>query len=725
MPNPRTPPPPALTRPAHRLGTWRRLAVAAAATLALGMVAAAGGAAWLWQHTPDAAAVAQATQQVPSRIVAADGTLLDTLGDRTSQPVTLDQVSPHLVTALLATEDRRFYRHRGLDARRLLGAAWSTARGQVQGGSTLTQQLARNVFPDRVGHQRTLMRKLREGMVALKIEMAYDKDGILQLYLNQVPFLYNVTGVEMAARTYFDKPASELDVHEAALLVAMLKGPSHYDPQRWPQRAQARRDLVIQLMQRDGALSVQAAVQARQQPLSLKLRRLDLDPPLAPHFTVHARRLAEAWAATRGIDLGRSGLTFHTTLDLPLQALAEQAVLRQTGHLQARAQAAWTGTRRDAFPFEQLWREQPQLLQQAAQQAAGERDPSQALLRTLQAFTRLQAGLVAMDPRNGAVRAWVGSRGWHDDRFDHVVQARRQPGSTFKPFVYGAALMAGMSAQDELPDETPHIVLADGHVWSPTDAGGATGEPMTLRAGLARSRNSITAQVMQRVGPQRVMRFARDAGIETAELQAVPSLALGTSSVTLLEMVRAYATLASQGVRRQPLLITHVTDRHGQEVDRFDSDPQPALPADLSVQLVDMLRDAVNSGTGRWLRTRFELRNDVAGKTGTTQRNTDAWFIAMQPDLVAGAWVGFNDPRVTLRGNDWGQGGHSALLLVGDLLRQAQQQGLVDPTLRFPVPPPAPPRPVPDVIRPDAGATTVASLAANVGDNLAGADVHP
>lgn len=667
----------------------------AARGVAVAMLLVSGGALWLWWDTPGASAVAQAARAVPSRIVAADGTLIDTLGERNAQPVSLAEVSPHLVAALLATEDRRFHEHGGIDARRLLAAAWSTARGQVQGGSTLTQQLARNVFPERVGHRRTLLRKLRELVVALKIERAFDKREILTLYLNQVPFLYNVTGIEMASRTYFDKPAAALDLHEAALLVAMLKGPAHYDPQRSPHRAQARRDLVLQLMARHGGLSEAEAAQARLQPLSLRLRRHDLAPLHAPHFAVQVRRQAESWAAQRGLDLAREGLIFHTTLDLPLQLLAEQAVARQTTTLQDQARRAWTGTRPGALPFERLWSEQPALLEEAARQVADEPDPGGGMLKALQARTRLEAGLVAIDPRSGAIRAWVGSRDWREDRFDHVAQSRRQPGSTFKPFVYGAALQAGMSAWDKLIDETPHIVLADGSVWSPTDADGATGEPMSLRDGLARSRNTITAQVMQRVGPLPVVRFARDAGIERADLQAVPSLALGTSSVTLLEMVRGYATIASLGVRRQPLLVTHVTDRHGREIDRFDSDPQPALKEALSVQLVDMLRDAVNLGTGHWLRSRFGLRNDLAGKTGTTQRNTDAWFIAMQPDLVAGAWVGFNDPRVTLRGNGWGQGGHSALLLVGDLLRAAQRDRLVDASLRFPVPPPPPPRPDP------------------------------
>lgn len=697
------------------VGLRRLLRAVGLALLGLVLLTALA-AAWLWTRTPDADGVALASAPAPSRIVAADGTLLDIIGPRDAHPVTLEQVSPHLVAALIATEDRRFHEHGGLDLQRVAGAAWATVRGELQGGSTLTQQLARNLFPQHIGSDRSVWRKLREAAVALKIEQAYSKREILAMYLNHVPFLYNVTGVEMAARTYFDKAAADLDRHEAALLVAMLKGPSHYDPVRSPERARQRRDLVLSLLARHDAAAAQALPDDRARPLGLRLRRHDLEPPHAPHFVQQVRRQAQVWADARGLDLSREGLTVVTTLDPALQALAQQAVQRQGEFLQGVAQREWTPAaargaraRGDAAPasFGLLWRERPELLDElvaqtpsykrarqagedetaARQRGLADTDALQALQRTK---TRLEAAFVAMEADTGAVRAYVGSRDAVIDRYDHVSTAQRQPGSTFKPFVYGAALRAGLSPYQTFLDEPPQIMLSDGRIWSPGDGGQSTGEPMTLRAGLSRSRNSITAQVAHRVGVPQVVSFARNMGVERATLEPVPSIALGTSPVSLMEMVRAYGTLASLGVRREPVMIERIVDRHGLELERFDARPQRVLDEAQAVVLVDMLREAVDQGTGRLLRTRYALRTDLAGKTGTTQRNTDGWFIALRPGLVAGAWVGFNDPRVTMRGDAWGQGGRNALLIVGDFLRDALDQRLIDGKARFPTPP-APP----------------------------------
>lgn len=706
---------------AARVGLWLLVLL-----LPLALLAAAG-AWWLVRSTPDAGNVATLAAVQPTRIVSADGVLLETLGERIHAPVTLQQVSPAIVQALLATEDRRFYSHAGIDLQRLCGAAWQSLRGDVQGASTLTQQLARNLYPEHIGSERSLLRKLRELTMALKIERAYTKDQILTLYLNHVRFPYRVTGIEMAARTYFGKPAAEVNLDEAALLVAMLKGPNRYDPQRAPERARQRRNLVLTLMQREGAIDAAARERAAAQPLPQRIARQDLGPATGPHFTRLVRTELEKWAESRGIDPQTDGLIVHTTLDTRLQALAEAAVQRQGALLQSVADSEWSraalrsgppperragGPRAAAGPepFAHFWQTQPALLAELARetpayeaarvQGLGEAQALQRGLadgRALQALkatkTRLEAGFIALDPKSGAVRAYVGSRDAAIDQFDHVSQAQRQPGSTFKPFVYGAALLAGLSADQEYLDEPPQVLLADGRTWSPTDMSGATGLPMTLRQGLAQSKNTITAQVMQAIGPQQVIRYARALGIVRAELEAVPSLALGTSPVTLMELAGAYGTLAALGVRREPVVISHITDREGHELARFAAAPQRVLSEPQALELVDILRDAVNQGTGGQLRTRFGVRADVAGKTGTTQRNTDGWFVAMRPGLVMGAWVGFNDQRVTMRSNQWGQGGRNALLIVGDFLRAGGEAKLVDLSERFP-PLPAPPPPM-------------------------------
>ena len=681
------------------------------------------GAWWLVRTTPDAMSVATQAAVRPTRIVSADGVLLETLGERIQAPVTLQQVSPALVQALLATEDRRFFEHWGVDSLRLCSAAWESLKGDVQGASTLTQQLARNLFPKRIGNERSLLRKLRELTLALKIERAYSKDEILALYLNHVHFPYRVTGVEMAAKTYFGKSASQIDLHEAALLVAMLKGPKRYDPLDAPERAKQRRNLVLTLMERQGAITAGARTHAAAQPLPTRIERQDLGPAAGPHFTRLVRAELMEWAESRNIDPHSEGLTVHTTLDTRLQALAEQAVQRQGELLQSVADNEWSqaglrsgpakpGTLKADEAFAHFWQQQPALLAELArdtpafQQARQQGQPEEQALRTALADRaamraarltkqRLEAGFIALDPKTGHVLAYVGSRDASIDQFDHVGQALRQPGSTFKPFVYGAALFGGMRQDHTYFDEPPQVAMSDGTTWSPTDMSGATYEPLTLRQGLARSKNTITAQLMMEIGPQSVISYARSLGIVKAELQAVPSLALGTSPVTLMELAGAYGTMAALGVRREPRVITHITDRNGHEVARFTSAPQRVLPEPHMVELVDMLRDTINYGTGGQLRSRFGIKADVAGKTGTSQRNADGWFVAMRPGLVMGAWVGFNDQRVTMRSNQWGQGGRNALLLVGDFMKAAGDAKLIDLKERFPDPPPPPPPPVP------------------------------
>ncbi|MGA9919236.1 MAG: penicillin-binding transpeptidase domain-containing protein, partial [Paraburkholderia sp.] len=298
--------------------------------------------------------------------------------------------------------------------------------------------------------------------------------------------------------------------------------------------------------------------------------------------------------------------------------------------------------------------------------------------------TRVQADFLAMDPRNGQIKAWVGSRDFSQDPFDHVQQARRQPGSTFKPFVYAAAFEDGAKPSDTFIDKPVEIPLAGGEVWRPGDEDEPSERAISLRDGLAYSRNRITAQLMETVGPNKVARLARAMGVRDSELDPVPSLALGTSPVTLKEMVSAYGTIANLGGYVEPVMVTRIENRNGEVLAEFAPvPPKQELPADAARTLVDVMRDVVSQGTGSSIRTRFGIRGDVAGKTGTTQGNADGWFILISPQLVAGSWVGFNDSRVTLRSDYWGQGAHSALPIVGDFFQRAQRAKLVDSRVRF------------------------------------------
>ena len=671
----------------------------------------------LWPFTPGVRSLVAAHEADPAVVLSADGETLTSYTRRGREWVGLDDVSEPVVQALLATEDRRFYRHGGIDVIRLGGAVARTLGGTPQGGSTITQQLARNLFPEAVGRQRSVTRKLKEAITALKIERVYEKDQILEIYLNTVPFLYDATGIERAAQTYFSTSAADLDPAQAATLVAMLKGTSTYNPKRHPERARERRDLVLALMERDGYLSAEQADAYQARDLGLQFRRLPIRRSSAPHFTEHVRVWLEDWCRRNACNPYGDGLRVHTSLDARLQRAATSSVTAFGNALQKVADVEWS--RRDlprlgetttgyvrahasAEPWAYFWASQTERVDglirstDAFRRAVrGGRTGEAALdsLRAVPAFmdslravkTRLEVSFVALDPGTGHVKAWVGSRDWSRRPFDHVAASRRQPGSTFKPFVYAQALQEGWHPDDVLRDDAVEIALANDRVWAPTDPGGPTGRPYTLRDGLARSRNTIAAQLVASVGPRDVARLARRMGVES-ELEAVPSLALGTSDVSLLEMASAYGTFAAAGVRRPPVFVTRIERRDGTVLAEFAPEGRQALPPQTALAVVDMMRGVVDRGTGQQLRSKFDVRGDLAGKTGTTQDGADGWFFLLHPDLVMGAWVGFDDPRVSFRSSYWEQGGHNALRVVAETAERAQRDGLMSRTARFETP---------------------------------------
>jgi penicillin-binding protein 1A len=670
--------------------------------------------------TPGIKDLKQARAARASVIVAEDGKELASFDQGLQERVKLAQISPNVINALIATEDKRFREHHGIDFKRTAGAMFYSIKGDAQGGSTITQQLARNMFPEDIGRSRNLNRKLKELITALKIEATYSKDEILEAYLNTVPFLYNTFGIEMAARTYFDKPAARLDILESATLVGMLKGTNYYNPVTNPQRSMERRNVVLGQMVKAGLIDDARFRQLSKRPLRVHFTRQAERPGTDSHFTAYVRKWLIDWADENDYNLQLDGLVVHTTLDYALQQAAVAAVERQATALQAVADVEWSGAgvtgatnlagyaqaRSSVKPFQYFWASHAALADAFIRESgeyrkaveAGEA-PAEVLkkLKADRAFiaslhavkSRLEAGFVAIDPASGAVRAWVGSRDFQRDQFDHVARATRQPGSTFKPFVYGAALEKGLTPDHPYRDAVMNIKAGDGTTWRPTDMTGTTGETMTMRDGLVFSKNTITAQVMQDTGLPAIVSLAKALGVNQSKLQPVPSLALGTSPVTLLEMVNAYASIAAQGEYRKPIFITHITDRDGKELARFATPaPARAMSQASAVTLIDMMRGVVNRGTGTAIRTRFGITGDVAGKTGTTQNNTDGWFILMHPNLVAGAWVGFNDNRVTMRSSYWGQGGHNAVLLVGDFFKTAIDGGKIDASAQFPGAPP-------------------------------------
>jgi len=675
--------------------------------------------------TPGIRDLQQARTAQATTILSSDGVELASFSQGQQERIKMAQVSPYVIQALVDTEDHRFYQHHGVDFRRTAGAILHTVGGDAQGGSTITQQLARNLFPEEIGRSRSISRKLKEMVTAFKIESAYSKEQILETYLNTVPFLYNAFGIEMAARTYFDKSAAKLNVLESATLVGMLKGTYYYNPVQNQERSLQRRNVVLGQMHKYGHLSDAQYKSLLKKPLKVRFhRQYEASDSAETHFTAHVRKWLIEWADQNDYDLQLDGLIVHTTLDAGLQKAALRAVERQAGALQNIADVEWAhsegglmststdvyaSVRRQVAPFRYFWDTHGELQDSFIRESAEYRQALEAGASAADAFgklqadrsfvaqlraakTRLETGFVAIDPNSGEVRAWVGSRDFQRDQFDHVAQAERQPGSTFKPIVYGAALEQGLRPDRPYRDSVTDIRAADGSVWRPTDMSASSGKIMTLRQGLVYSKNTITAQVMQDVGLPAIVKLARAVGINQSPLAQVPSLALGTSPVTLLEMVSAYSTIAAQGEYRKPVFIKSITDRNGKVLAEFGTKGQRAMTAASAVTLIDMMRGVVNQGTGRAVKSRFGIAADIAGKTGTTQNNTDGWFILMHPDLVAGAWVGFNDARVAMRSNYWGQGGHNAVLVVGDFFRSALRTGKIDAGALFPggKPPPAP-----------------------------------
>lgn len=680
---------------ALRHPTWRGVGLGLAAipvTLLLYIVI-------LIPFTPSISDLLKAKTAKPSVLMSVDGKELASFQRANRDWVKLDAISPNVVAALIATEDHRFYDHHGMDFRRTVSSVLLTLTGRKQGGSTLTQQLARNMYPEEIGRSATLTRKLKEAITAFKIEAVYSKDEILESYLNTVPFLYNAYGIEMAARTYFDKSASELDVLQSATLVGMLKGASYYNPVSSPERALQRRNTVLMQMVKHHKLPEDKVAALKKKPLKIDFERLDPEFGEMPHLAQQLRRWLIEWADRNDYNIYADGLVVHTTIDSRLQAMANKALVAQGDRLQKIVAGDWrfnsgwkakSGAQRElALAFVRDTQEYK------AARAAGQTDELaiKVLLANadfMQALkddkTRLQAGFMAMDPSNGQVRAWVGSRDFADDQFDHVQQARRQPGSTFKPFVYGAAFEDGARQTDGFIDGVVEIPLGNGAFWRPTDGGGPSGEFMSLRQGLMFSKNTITAQVMQVVGPAHVAKLAKAMGVRQSKLEEVPSLALGTSPVTLKEMVSAYGTLANDGRYIEPIIVMRVEDRNGKVLEEFQPKlPETVMAATVAQTLLDVMRGVIDQGTGAAIRSRYGLRADFAGKTGTTQGNTDGWFVMMHPQLVAGAWVGFNDNRVTM-GDSWGQGARSALPIVGEFFQQAIKAKVVDAEMRFPAP---------------------------------------
>ncbi|HXY67978.1 MAG TPA: PBP1A family penicillin-binding protein [Gemmatimonadales bacterium] len=575
---------------------------------------------------PSIAILDEYRPQMASKVYAMDDRLITELGYERRTVIPLQEMPPYLRQAFIAIEDKRFYQHHGIDYSRILGSAFANlrARSMVQGFSTITMQLARNVFQDRISREKTLVRKLREARVALELERTYSKDRILELYLNQISF-NGAFGVEAAAQRYFGKSARDLSIPEAALLAALPKAPARYNPRRYPARAVQRRNVVLELMRQQGYLTAAQAEEAEAYPLTLSARQDYGD--VAPYFIEWIR---EQLDARFGRDLYEKGYRIYTTLDLDMQQAAERTLEAQLEAIEAGAYGRF----------------QHKTYAQYVAAATGNETEEQT------STPYLQGAMVAMDT-TGAVRAMVGGRDFDDSKFNRATQAERQPGSTFKLFVYSAALRSGHSPEEMLPDSAIALPMSDGTIWEPHNFEQEESPgPITLRRALALSINLVTIRLGMELGVDAVVSEAQRYGLST-QVPAVPSMFIGSASVIPLEMVSAYTAPPTLGVRAAPFAVVRVEDADGKVLWEQQPRRERVMSTDQSYVLNDMLRDVLRYGTGAGAVKRSGFDVPAGGKSGTTNDYTDVWFIGYTHELVAGFWMGFDNPQ-TIKSNAQG-----------------------------------------------------------------------
>ncbi len=605
--------------------------------------------------------------ELASLVYSEDGVLLHKffLKNRTFIPLKSIPLSARY--ALIATEDVAFYQHWGVDLRRLtlaMGENILKGRTRWQGASTITQQLAKNLY---LTQERTLTRKVKELVTAIELEKTYTKDEILALYLNTVYFGSGAYGIEAAAYTYFGKPASRLTLPESATLIATLKNPTAYNPSKDPSSSVSRRNLILSLMEKAKFITPKQAATAQKTPLVLKYTPVN-HQGLAPYFTEYIRQTIKPFTMLGSVDLYRDGLSIQTTLDSRMQNYAQLAAAEHLAELQAAFDRSWRWTEplknqilRESERFKGLL-EDGLSDQEAMAKVKADKPWVNELL---QSKTRIQVALVAIDPTNGHVKAWVGGNKFSPDdykyQFDHVWQAKRQPGSTFKPFVYTAAIDKGIPANFQVLDQPLSLDSGNGTVWSPRNSDGSSGGMTTLRTALAHSLNQVTVRLAyERLTSSEIISYAKRMGI-SSPLAPNLSIALGTSEVTPLELAGAFSTFANNGIWNEPVSILKVEDKHNRLLSAYKPNRRFAIDSTTNFVMVSMLKDVITKGTGAAVRARYGFDIEAAGKTGTTQSMRDAWFAGFTPQLAAVVWTGFDDERIKFTSMEYGQGARAAL----------------------------------------------------------------
>jgi penicillin-binding protein 1A len=665
----------------------------------------------LFGGMPSLAEIENPDNDVSSEILSADGVSLGRYFRYNRSQVHYDELSDDLVNTLLISEDHRFYNHSGLDlpafVRVLKGLVTFSPAG---GGSTITQQLAKNLYtinPDKgldgllakLGkYPRRIIQKTKEWIIAINLEENFTKKEIIAMYLNTCDFSSNAFGIKVAAETYFNKSTDSLNLQESAILVGMLQAPSFYNPQRNPNNAtQKRNEVLFKVFKKGYKIKTRAQFDSiKSLPIELEYSVQNQNEGLATYFRTVLSNYLLKYCNDKGIDLYNSGLKIYTTIDSRLQKYAEEAVNEKMKELQEKFYSEWKRRNRNPWVDEDGIEIKDFLQKRIKQTEAykiyaekygegsdslkimlklkkpmtifswnGERDTTFSSFDSLRYYKQfLQTGLMSMDPNTGHIKAWVGGFNHKYFKFDHVKQGKRQPGSTFKAFVYGLAMENNYSPCDNLKDISPQFSIPGQPPWYPANSSPpakGTGKLMTLRQAMAQSINSITAQLMQTLGEENVVEFAHRMGIES-ELDAVPSLCLGTSDVSLFELVGAYSTFVNGGISTQPFFISRIEDKNGNVIENFVPKTKQALNEQTAFRMIYMLKGGVEEqgGTSVGLNHELKVDNEIGGKTGTTNDASDGWYMGVTHNLVTGVWVGGDERAVHFPSWDFGQGGKTA-----------------------------------------------------------------
>ena len=637
-----------------------------------------------------------------TEIISADGKILGTYYVENRSNVRYAELPHYMPEALISIEDERFTQHSGIDEKALFRVAFGVLTGNKKGGgSTITQQLAKNLFPrgENLSKPKLVLRKFQEWITATKLEHNYSKEAIVAMYLNTVAFGHNAFGIRAAASTFFDKKPIDMTIEECALMAGVVNAPTRFSPIRNPERSIGRRNLVLKKMAENGYITDAEYDSLSQIPLDMTHFNIrDHNTGQATYFREFLRGELNEWAknTTRAdgqpYNIYRDGLRIYTTIDSRMQNYAEQAVKEFMGkELQPMFYSHWKGHKN--APFSNLTADQiDHLLETSIKRSERYRvlknegmpwdsikavfdrpvrmtvfswdGPIDTVMSPMDSIRYykwfLQASLISIETHTGHVKAYVGGLDYRFFKYDHVTQARRQVGSTFKPFLYSYAMGdSEFTPCTKIPNIPYNIELPDGRFWSPSNGGGGGGE-ITLKSALAQSNNWISAYLMNHYGPEAIITHVRRMGVESP-IEAVPSICLGSCDLKLIEMVGAMSTFANKGVYIKPMFITRIEDKNGNVIQRFSPEESEAMSEIAAYKTIELMKGVVQSGTGVRLRSLYGFKNPIAGKTGTTQKNSDGYFMGITPDLTTGVWVGADDRSVHFRSTRLGQGSHTAL----------------------------------------------------------------